>query len=286
MARFFEMLNARWDMGARVCIGPDPVLEKMPIGLQMEEYKFPFCREIVNATADLALAYKPNLAFWTGAAYPRLLELIEHIRRAAPGVPVVLDGKRGDVYDTNAQYAAEAFDYFGADALTVNPYVGGDALQPFFDRADKDIFVLCKTSNPGADEFQDLWVNVNEDAYEEITGIQLKTRMPLYQYVAHRTKIWDKKNNNCALVVGATYPEELDEVRDIIEDMWLLIPGVGKQGGNLAKAVQNAVNRHGRGFIISSSSGIIHASSSVADFAACAREATMRLTIEINAALP
>ncbi len=274
-ATFFETLNARWDAGARVCIGLDPIVGKMPPNLQMGEYKLPFCREIVNATADLALAFKLNLAFWAGLAYPQLREMIEHIKYIAPDVPVILDAKRGDVYDTNVAYADEAFDYFGADALTVNPYVGSDALQSFFDRADKGIFILCKTSNPGAKEVQDSMVQLPYSG----------EHIPLWKWVARRASHYWDTNKNVGFVVGATHPEEIKQVREFAGDRWLLVPGVGTQGGNLRKAVPNGVNRHGRGVIINSSSGIIHASSEYTQYSQAARDKVLRLTQEINFAL-
>jgi orotidine-5'-phosphate decarboxylase len=176
-----------------------------------------------------------------------------------PDVPVILDVKLADIGNTNEGYAREAFDYYKADAMTVHPYLGKEALQPFLDRKDKGIFVLCRTSNPGAGEFQDRFVNLTPAEIDE-WGLMPGTRLPLYQLVAYRVSREWNTNDNCGLVVGATYPEELRQVRGIVGDMPLLIPGIGAQGGDVEATVNAGRDSHGHGMIINSSRSIIFAS--------------------------
>lgn len=242
MASFGEMIEAQWAKGKHVCVGLDPDIRKVPghilsFGYPAETVYRHMC-EVVKATAHVAAAYKPNTAFYEslGAQGFKALErLISYIKAEAPDVPVILDAKRGDIGNTNEHYAKMAFDYFGADGITIHPYLGWEANKPFLDRADKGIFVLCRTSNPGADEFQDqLFINV-----------ALNVSDPDH---------WNY-NQNCGLVTGATYPNQLQQVRDITPNIPLLIPGIGKQGGDLEASVRAARHR----FLINSSSGIIFA---------------------------
>ncbi|MDE2258290.1 MAG: orotidine-5'-phosphate decarboxylase, partial [Xanthomonadaceae bacterium] len=186
------------------------------------------------------------------------------------GVPVILDAKRGDIGSTAQHYAAEAFERYGADAVTVNPYLGRDSVQPFLDRADKGVIVLCRTSNPSARDLQDLIVP------DGIGG-----NRPLYQHVAQRVARDWNANGNCALVVGATYPEELREVRALVGDMPILVPGVGAQGGDVEAVVRNGRNTQGAGLIISSSRAILYAGSGE-DFAAAARREAQKLREAID----
>jgi orotidine-5'-phosphate decarboxylase len=228
-----------------------------------------FNRAIVEATKDLACAYKPNVAFYEAHGKDGLVALrrtIAAVHYLAPEVPVILDAKRGDIGSTNVGYAEAAFEFLQADAITVHPYLGAEALQPFLARAEKGIIVLCRTSNPGAGEFQNLSVNGGE---------------PLYRFVARRVASEWNKSGNCALVVGATYPDELREVRGIVGDMPILIPGIGAQGGDVEKTVSAGKDSRGQGMIINSSRGIIFASKG-ADFAEAARREVEKLRDLIN----
>lgn len=269
---FRQMLEAQWSRGNFVCVGLDSEFGKIPefahrsgneCGVSVPNTVVAFNRAIVEATKDLVCAYKPNAAFYEAhgdEGIAALQRTIANIHSIAPDVPVILDAKRADIGNTNSGYVDAAFGFLQADAITVHPYLGAEALQPFLAQAEKGIIVLCRTSNPGAGEFQDLIVNGE----------------PLYRFVARRvTSEWNK-NGNCALVVGATYPEELGEVRGIVGDMPILIPGIGAQGGDVEKTVTAGKDSRGQGMIINSSRGIIFASKG-ADFAQAARRETKKL---------
>ena len=276
---FRALLEARWDAGLFVAVGLDPDWDRLPAPLRAAAGPDPsddakaaavlaFCTAIVDATADLACAFKPNAAFFERFGAPGVAALgavLRHARAVAPAVPVIYDAKRGDIGSTNAGYIEDAFDRLGADAITVHPYLGAESLRPFLDRADRGIIVLVRTSNPGSGEFQAL----------PVAG------EPLYRAVARRVAEHWNGNRNCAVVVGATYPEELAAVRAIVGDMPILIPGIGAQGGNLRLTVKAGRDARGRGMIINSSRGIIYASAGD-DFAAGARAETLRLTQEIQ----
>lgn len=298
---FRELLENRWSRGNFVCVGLDPLVEKLPEplkSLQLENCDplgtqfSAFCQDIVDATAHLVCAFKPNAAFferlgWRG--WKTLREIIEVIHIAAPEVPVILDAKRGDVAKSNEGYAAMAFDYLKADAITVHPYLGAEALEPFLRRADKGIFVLCRTSNPGAGEFQDLSVGISKEEWRVLndaraTPVSIGTGgiyTSFSNHVAYRVSRHWNTNKNCGLVVGATYPGELHSIRAIAGDIPLLIPGIGAQGGDLEKTVTAGKDVRGRGFLVNSSSGIIFASKGV-DFAEAARCEAEKLHDEIN----
>lgn len=268
MKRFVEQLAAAWRRNdSLVCVGLDPEPGKFPATIAREVKPiFAFNKAIIDATADLVCAYKPQFAHYAAHAAEDQLQLtIEYIRRTYPQVPVILDSKRGDVGNTAERYAIEAFERYGADAVTVNPYLGGDSLEPFLRREDKGVIVLCRTSNPGARDVQDLDTG-GRKLYHAIAGL-----------AASR---WNSRGN-CALVVGATYPQELAEVRQIVGEMPLLVPGVGAQGGDVAQAVRNGQTAAGTGLMISSSRAILYASSS-GDFAQAARKAATALRDEIN----
>jgi len=252
-----------------VCVGLDPEIQRFPQHLRdRPDAILAFNRAIIDATADLVCAYKPQIAHYAAeAAEEQLQETIRYIRERAPGVPVILDSKRGDIGSTAEKYALEAFERYGADAVTINPYLGRDAAEPFLRYADKGIVVLCRTSNAGAREFQDL----------EVDGKKL------YQRVAEKVATEWNTHGNCLLVVGATYPAELADIRARTGDMTFLVPGVGAQGGDVEAAVRNGRTADGRGLVINSSRGIIYASSGE-DFAAAARAATLELRAAINAA--
>lgn len=268
MSAFIRQLQDSWARSdSLVCVGLDPEIERFPSALaQHASPIFQFNRAIIDATADLVCAYKPQFAHYAAyEAEDQLERTIEYIHRSHPGVPVILDSKRGDVGNTAERYAIEAFERYGADAVTVNPYLGGDALEPFLKHQDKGVIVLCRTSNPGARELQDL----------EVDGRKLYHRVA--ELAARR---WNSRGN-CLLVVGATYPRELAEVREITGNMPFLVPGVGAQGGDVDQAVRNGQTPDGTGLIISSSRSILYASSAE-DFAAAARKATMTLREQIN----
>lgn len=249
-----------------LCVGLDPDMSKIPAsvgGSGPRERIVAFNRSIVDATRDLVCAFKLNSAFYEAhgdQGFAALRETVFHIRDAAPDVPVILDAKRGDIGNTNDAYAEAVFGYLSVDAITMHPYLGREALQPMLDHADKGIFVLCRTSNAGAGEFQDLSVEGK----------------PLYQVVAEHVVGGWNGNGNCGLVVGATYPDELKAVRGIAPDMPILIPGVGAQDGNLAKSVAAGKNAQGTGMIIAASRAIIFASSG-ADYIEAARAAAEAL---------
>ncbi len=292
-----ELLQARFDERKFVCVGLDSDMDKIhdlhpdlpgTTILGSEYVNTPqgaFNRAIVDVTKDLVCAYKPNIAFYEAAGpegWAALASTIEYIHQEAPGVPVILDAKRADIGNTNMGYVTAAFDELGADAITVHPYLGQEALKPFLDRGDKGIIVLCRTSNPGAGEFQDVVVSLSRQGGKDL-GLPPQPSalgphaMPLYELVAHRVaKEWNG-NGNCAVVVGATYPEELADVREIVGDMPILIPGIGAQGGDLEATIRNGRNSQGQGMIVNNSRGII--------FSEDARVATQTMHDAITAAL-
>ncbi|PJK11927.1 orotidine-5'-phosphate decarboxylase [Lysobacteraceae bacterium NML120232] len=267
---FIHRLRARWQAAnSLLCVGLDPDPARFPEHYANDEDAlFAFCRDIVDATAEYACAFKPQIAYFAAhnGGESALQRLIAHINAMHPNIPVVLDSKRGDIGSTAAQYAVEAFDRFGADAVTLNPYMGQDSAAPFLARTDKGAVFLCHTSNPGARDFQELLVD----------GV------PLYQHVARSIAEKWNDHGNCALVVGATYPEELKQIRAIVGDaMPLLIPGVGAQGGDVAAVVKNGASGDGTGLMINSSRGILYASMD-SDFREAAAHAARRLRDEIN----
>jgi orotidine-5'-phosphate decarboxylase len=227
-----------------LCIGLDPDLTKLPAPLRdIDAPYFAFNKAIIDATADLVCAYKPNSAFYEARGTDGIEELkltIDYLHSNYPAIPVILDAKRGDIGNTNDHYAAFAFDYLGADALTVQPYQGQAAIQSFLDHADKGVIVLCRTSNDGAGEFQDLEVN----------------GQPLYVKVAQKVAQQWNTNGNCLLVVGATAPDELARIRQTVgKDMYFLVPGIGAQGGDIAATLKAG----GDHLIINSARAIIYA---------------------------
>ncbi len=271
---FNALLEQRWQADTMVCVGLDPVYERLPAkvrhGVPLEDALFAFNRAIIDATADLVCAYKPNSAFYEAfgdMGMRALIKTVTFLKRVYPHIPVILDAKRADIGSTNGGYTHAAFETIGVDAITVHPYLGKEALAPFLQRKEKGIIVLVKTSNPGSNEFQNLLVGEKQE--------------PLYQLVArHVAEQWNTFGN-CALVVGATYPTELKQVRAIVGDMPMLVPGIGAQGGDLAATVRAGRDSRGQGMIISSSREIIYASSED-NFAQAAREETKRLRDSIN----
>ena len=265
---FYETIENAWvKKDSLVCVGLDPDLQRIPAHLRtVESPIFEFNRALVDATADLVCAYKPQFAYYAAQSAEAQLSLtIEYIHKHHPGIPVILDAKRGDIGSTAKMYAREVFERFEADAVTVNPYMGRDTLEPFLERKDKGIIILCRTSNPGAGDIQDL----------ETGGKKL------FEVVAEKAAIEWNENNNVLLVVGATYPQELKKIREIAGNMPFLVPGIGAQGGDIEAAVINGRTESGAGMIINSSRGIIYAASGP-DFAEAARQETDRLRKAIN----
>lgn len=265
---FIEKLKHAWaTQNSLLCVGLDPALDRIPAQLRNNEMPlFAFNKAIIDATAEFACAFKPQIAYYAGiGAEAELERTIAYIHETQPSVPVILDAKRGDIGATAEQYASEAFDRYKADAVTVNPYMGGDTLQPFLKRADKGAIILCRTSNPGAADIQNFESNGKK----------------LYQHVAEKAAAEWNANGNVLLVVGATYPRELGEVRALIGDMPLLVPGIGAQGGDVEQCLVNGRTADGTGMVINSSRGIIYAGDGE-DFAAAAGEAAKKLRDEIN----
>ena len=267
MPSFIEKMDAAADANrSLLCVGLDPWRPSMPVADVAD-----FCRAIIDATADLVCAFKPNYAFFEAEGIPGLHALLAAVDAVPDGVPVILDAKRGDLGNTAAAYAKAAFDMWGADAVTVNPYQGRDAAQPFLDYADRGVFVLARTSNPGSAEFQDLAVRGADG------------ERALYEEVAARAAAWND-NGNVGLVVGATAPDELAQVRSIAGSMPILVPGVGAQGGDLEASVRNGADASGRRVLISASRSVLYASKG-ADFADAARAEAERLRAAIAAEL-
>jgi len=266
--KFVQRLERAWAAGQTLlCIGLDPDPARLPKQLATSSHPlFKFGRAIVDATADLVCAYKPQIAYYAAARAEDQLEMtIAYIRQHHPAIPVILDAKRGDIGSTAEMYAKEAFERYQADAVTVNPYLGFDALAPFLEFSDKGVIVLCRTSNPGARDVQD---------------IESKGRK-LYQIIAEKAARDWNANGNVLLVVGATYPGELAEIRAIVGDMPILVPGVGAQGGDVAAVVANGATAGGTGLIISTSRAVLYAGGGK-DYAEAARSAAQKLRDEIN----
>jgi orotidine-5'-phosphate decarboxylase len=274
---FMQQLRARWNTaGSLVCVGLDPEPARFPARFAGDaDAVFAFCRDIVDATAEYACCFKPQIAHFAALGAERALErLIAHMHAAHPGIPVILDAKRGDIGSTAQRYAIEAFDRYGADAVTANPYLGRDSLQPFLDRADRGVVILCRTSNPGAADLQDLVVSSGGG----------RAGRPLYQHVAEQVAREWNVHGNCMLVVGATWPEQLREVREIVGgDLPFLVPGVGAQGGDAEAVVRNAKTADGTGLVVSSSRAILYASSGD-DYAEAAATAARELRDTLNRA--
>ena len=258
---FSEKLRAAVQKnGSLLCVGLDPDPARLPAGMTIAQFN----REIVDATQDLVCAYKPNLAFYEAEGIDGLKALEETLAHIPSGIPVIGDAKRGDIGNTARMYARSMFDVFGFDAATVNPYLGFDSVEPFTTYADRHTFLLCRTSNRSAVDFQDLEVDAK----------------PLYQHVALKALEWNT-NGNIGLVVGATYPQELERMRQLCPSMCLLVPGVGSQGGDLEQVVSKGTDSSGAGVVINVSRAVLFASSG-ADFAQAARAAALSLRDDIN----
>ena len=271
---FNQQLQSAWaSQGSMLCVGFDPDPKRLPLSLQgSPEGIYEFCREIADATADLVCAFKPQFAYFASQrAEAQLEKLIKHLKDKYPHIPVILDSKRGDIGSTADQYALEAFDRYGADAVTVNPYMGFDTIEPYLKHTGKGVIVLCRTSNPGGSDLQFLNVAPNGE--------------PLYLHVAKLAAQEWNGSEQISLVVGATFPEEIAKVRAIVGDMPLLIPGIGAQGGDIDATVSagKITGKPGAGMIINSSRAILYASSG-ADFAEAARVVAMSTRDALRAA--
>ncbi len=285
MPSFIDKLKQKWSEGKFVCVGLDTDFSKIPqpvkdkaknlkppdwqpnIDLSVEAAVYEFNKAIIDSTHDLVCAYKINSAFYEAESqtWEAMLNTFMYIQRTYPEIPVILDAKRADIGNTNKGYVKMAFETLKADAITVHPYLGKESLDDFLNQEDKGIIVLVRTSNPGSDEFQSMEMN----------------NKPLYQLVAENVATNWNANGNCAVVVGATYPEELKKVRAIVGDIPILIPGVGAQGGDLEASVRNGINSQKQGIMIASSRSIIYASNDE-DFAEAARAETEKLHNQIK----
>jgi orotidine-5'-phosphate decarboxylase len=256
---FASMLGDAWRRAdSLLCVGLDPDPSRIPAAVRAgPDPIFSFCRAIVDATADLACAFKPQIAYFAAhRAEDELQALIAHIHDRHPGIPVVLDAKRGDIGSTAEQYAREAFERYRADAVTLNPYMGQDSLEPWLQWRDRGVLLLCRTSNPGGADLQGLEVD-GEKLYERVAWLACTRWNP---------------HGQTGLVVGATVPRELQRVREIVGDMPLLVPGIGAQGGDIEATVRAGCLPDGTGMMVNSSRAILYASAGD-DFAGAAREA-------------
>jgi len=254
-----------------LCIGLDTEFDKLPFALKMKDDTgmFEFNKAIINETHAMVCAYKLNSAFYEAEGAKGIAQLkqtCDYLKTTYPEIPVILDAKKGDIPHTNEAYVKFAYDYLGVDAITLHPYLGKESLKPFLEIGDRGCFILCKNSNPGAGELQDL-----------ITG-----GVPLYQKIAIKVSQEWNSNGNCMLVVGATYPDDLAEVRKLVGDMIILTPGVGAQAGDLEKIVKAGINSKRQGLIINASRSIIYASQD-SNFFIKSREAADALKNQINA---
>ncbi len=266
------MLADRWARSdSLLCVGLDPDPTRLPASLSGDPTPvFSFCRAIVDATADLVCAFKPQIAYFASQRAEEQLEaLIRHIHARHPGIPVVLDAKRGDIGSTAEQYATELFERFGADAVTLNPYMGTDSITPYFQWPDRGVILLCRTSNPGGADLQSLEVGGGERLYERVARLARERWNP---------------NGQTALVVGATVPAELRRVREIVGDMPLLVPGIGAQGGDIDATVAAGRRADGRGMMVNSSRAILYAGGGE-DFAQAARRAALDTRDALRAAV-
>jgi orotidine-5'-phosphate decarboxylase len=281
--KFLDMLSAAERQNqSLLCVGLDPDPAKFPTRYKGDASRiYDFCAAIVDATADLVIAFKPQIAYFAAHRAEAQLELlIQHIRRAAPQVPVILDAKRGDIGSTAEQYAIEAFERYGADAVTLSPFMGFDSVQPYLKHHDKGAFLLCRTSNPGGDDFQN----------QRLAQVAGEPR--LYEHIAQLAQGPWNLNGQLGLVVGATYPAEIERVRTLAPTLPLLIPGVGAQGGDAlttvkagwrGKVLAGGATESSAPIIVNSSRAILYASSGE-DFAAAARQVALETRDVLRAA--
>ena len=261
-----------------LCVGLDPDPARFPAQLKNDASRiYDFCAAIVDATADLAMAFKPQIAYFAAhRAEEQLERLVAHIKKTAPNVPVILDAKRGDIGSTAEQYAIEAFERYGADAVTLSPFMGFDSVQPYLKYHGKGAILLCRTSNPGGDDLQN----------QRLASVPGEPR--LYEHIARQAQGPWNENGQLGLVVGATYPKEIERVRELAPTLPLLIPGVGAQGGDALATVRAGLRTDATGaitgpVIVSSSRAVLYASSG-SDFAQAARAEAQRTRDTLNAA--
>lgn len=245
-APFIELVRQAWARrNSLLCVGLDPDTNRLPPQYQAEGNAgvLHFCQDVVDATADLVCAFKPQVAYFAALGLEdELAELIRYVHDRYPEVPVILDAKRGDIGDTARLYAREAFERFDADAVTVNPYLGSESLRPYLDYGDRGVIVLCRTSNPDS-----AWLQTYPDP-----------EAPVFLRVARAAVDWNAAGN-VMLVAGATYPEELGRIRQTVGDMPLLVPGVGAQGGDLMAVLRHGMDSNGRGLVINASRSVLFA---------------------------
>ena len=271
---FIDKLSAAWTANnSLLCVGLDPDLKRFPAHLQGQpDAVFSFCKAIIDATAEFACAFKPQIAYFAALRAEDQLEAIcMYLREKYPHIPLLLDAKRGDIGATAEQYAREAFERYQADAVTLNPYMGFDTIAPFLEWKDRGAIILCRTSNPGGSDLQFLMVGGQEKP------------VPLYQHVARLVADEWNTNGQCALVIGATFPRELAEVRAIVGDLPLLVPGIGAQGGDIQATVTAGRTANGTGMMINSSRAILYAKPEAGeDFAQAARRVAADTCDTIN----
>ena len=237
-----------------LCVGLDSDFSKLPAKFKKSKNpQFEFNKWIINQTHQYVAAYKPNIAFYEARGDQGIRELkqtMDYLRKKYPDIFTICDCKRADIGNTNQGYVDSLFDWFGFDAITIHPYLGSEALEPFLNRKDKGCIILCRTSNPGAGEIQDLKI-------KSYFAKNSKDEQPLWHYIATMVARKWNKNNNCMLVVGATYPKEMKTIRGLMGDMTFLVPGVGAQGGSVKDVILSGLNSKGNGLIINSARGII-----------------------------
>lgn len=271
---FFDKLNKAIDTSnSLLCIGLDPVVEKIPYRFQSSETPlYDFCTYIIDETASYAVAFKPNSAFFEAEGANGIAQLqavCEYIRTNYSDTLIFLDAKRADIGSTNEAYAKYAFDYLQADAITLHPYLGKEGIQPFLNRSDKGCIILCHTSNPGAGEIQELLIhrasggdtvkNSGSRIAPQEGGLVRDDKIMVYEHIAERVaKDWNT-NQNCMLVVGATYPEQLRRVRELVGDLPILVPGIGAQGGDVEATLKAGLTGDKKGLIITVSRSVIFA---------------------------
>lgn len=271
---FTELLQARWTAGYSISVGLDPEFDQLPEtlkNLKPEDAVVEFLRQVIAASASTAAAFKPNAAHFEALGnngFAVLRTVIALVNELAPHVPVILDAKRADIGNTNEKYAQATFDYLGADAITVHPYLGPEAMLPFLERKNNGVIVLARTSNPGAGRYQDLMID----------GI------PLYQHIAKDVAENWNTNGNCGLVVGATYPDEMQRVREVAPLLPILVPGIGAQGGDVKATVQNGLTPNGDGLLLHAGRSLMYAFKNGGTVEEATARAMQELAAEIAAA--